>query len=378
MKTLVFCTSFASSKESWERREAMWIKAIERSNLHFDQLLIIDDGSAFLPAWPNVPVIRETDVAEPKDLECAAPILVYTHEKRLGRASVFEFPGWHRSFAFGVLYGASHGFEKIIHIESDAFLTSKRIQDHFNRATTGWFSVWCETYQFPEIAIQLAAGPDIDRMVAFVKEPYEKMAGRNHETLFPFTHLERIFVGNRYGEMIGHVPRYADYSAQTHTGQPDSFYWWISGGRGDNPEGRTSVMMLYPPFAAEMLAGSWSGSEPCCSWMLHFDSSLFFPAVAQGGEHEIELDLNPCIYRHMKQQRLYIFVNDRLINAVTLYTPAIVTSVIPAGVLNVDRSNEIRFFHPDSFAPSEIDGHQEERHLSVAINSLKLFKTDRA
>ena len=378
MKTLVFCTSYASFKESWTRREAIWIKALERSDLHFDQLLIVDDASPFLPAWPNVTIVRESEVALPQQLSCDAAIVLYTHEKRLGRASVFDFPGWYRSFAFGVLYGASHGFDKIIHVESDAFLVSRRIQDHFNRATRGWFSLWCETYQFPEIAIQMAAGPDVDRMAEFVREPYTRMVGHIHETMFPFTHLERMFVGNRYGETIAHVPKHADYSAQTHNGQPDSFYWWIPGKDNKAAGERMSVARYSPPFAIDMLAGSWSGSETECSWMLHFDSSFIVPPMEQIADYELELDLNPCVYRHRKQQRLYIIVNNHLINAVVLYTSALVTSFVPAGVLRTDASNEFRFLHPDAFSPAEIDEHPETRPLSIALNSFDLVKVSRS
>ena len=373
MKTLVFCTSYAASELDWNNRQGVWIKALQCSALHFDQLLIVDDGSSVLPKWAHVEIVRETDAPRSEDVVSDAPIVLYTHENRLGRQSVFQFPGWYRSFAFGVLYGAAHGFEKIIHLESDAFLISDRIQRHFNQFTSGWFAVWCEAYLFPEIAIQAAAGNEIAAMAAFVREPYSQLAGQIHEYLIPFTHIERAFIGNRYGEMIGHVPRQADYSTQTHSGQPDAFYWWISSADGRDSD-RRMVTRLRAPFAADLLEGSWSGPEAGMNWMLDFDSSLFLPPIEESTEHDLELDLLPCLFQDRKQQRLYVLVNGLLVNAVSLYRSTTILSHVPAGVLRRDRLNHIRFFHPDAFAPNEVGSHPEHRRLSIALAGCALFQ----
>ena len=376
MKTLVFCTSYASNAESWDNRQAIWLRALQRSTLHFEQLLIVDDGSTTLPNWTDIEIVREADAPRPEDVQSSAPILLYAHTERLGRQSVFQFPGWYRSFAFGVLYGEAHGFEKIIHLESDAFLVSDRIQRHFNEFTSGWFSVWCEAYQFPEIAIQAAAGDEVAAMAAFVREPYSRLAGQIHEYLLPFTHIERDFVGNRYGEMIGHIPRHADYSAQTHSGQPDSFYWWIPS-IGDGAPNRRLVTDLRAPFAVDILEGSWSAAEVGLNWMLDFDSSLFLPPVDEAAEHDLELDVFPCIYMERKQQRLYVLVNGHLANAVSLYRTMTILCHVPAGVMRTDLSNQIRFLHPDSFAPNEIGSHPEHRRLSIALMGCALYRRSR-
>ncbi len=373
MKTLVFCTSYATSQRDWDNRHAVWLRALQRSALHFDQLLIVDDGSTFLPAWAQVEIVREVDAPQPEDVQSNASILLYSHAERLGRQSVFQFPGWYRSFAFGVLYGETHGFEKIIHLESDAFLISDRIQRHFNEFTSGWFSVWCEAYLFPEIAIQAAAGDEVAAMAAFVREPYSRLAGQIHEYLVPFTHIERDFVGNRYGEMIGHVPQHADYSAQTHSGQPDSFYWWIPPTDRSSAK-RCSVSVLRAPFPADMLEGSWSAAEEGMNWMLDFDSSLFLPPIEQVAEHDLELDVFPCIYQERKQQRLYVLVNGQLVKAVSLIRTTMILCHVPAGTLRTDRTNQLRFLHPDAFAPKEIGPHPEHRRLSIALLGCALYR----
>jgi len=373
LKTLVFCTSYAETESSWEDRQAIWLKAMQRSSLHFDQLLIVDDGSAVLPQWSGLTVVHEADAPAPEKVQTTDPLLLYAHTERLGRQSVFQFPGWYRSFAFGVLYGAAHGFDKIIHLESDAFLISERIQRHFNEFTTGWFSVWSEAYIFPEIAIQAAAGSAIAEMADFVRKPYSQLSGQIHEFLFPFTHLERTFVGNRYGEMIGHVPRQADYSAQTRVGQPDAFYWWIP--QTASPAiHRREVVRLRAPFPADILEGSWSAPEADMSWMLDLDSSLFLPPVAKPVEHDMELNLLPCLYQERKQQRLHVLINDRLVNSVTLYRGAKILCHIPPGTLITERLNHVRFLHPDAFRPNEVGPHPEQRRLSIALKECVLFE----
>lgn len=376
MKTLVFCTSYASSPESWDRREAIWINAHKASNLHFDQLLIVDDGSQYLPDWPDIVVVKEVDIASPAGLNCDAPIVLYTHTKRLGRASVFDFPGWYRSFAFGVLYGASHGFEKIIHIESDAFLVSERIRDYFNRVTSGWLSVWCETYQFPEIAIQVAAGADIENMVAFVTEPYSRMIGQNHELIFPFTHVERLFIGNRYGEMIDHVPKHADYSAQTHNGRQPSFYWWVPQAQQQYCVKRQSVLKLEPPFNSVSFEGGWSASETDGVWMVNLNSVIFLPPFRQTRKMEVDISLYPCIYGDRLEQSLFILLNGFLVNYVSVKRSTTILSSIPFDLLKSEEANELRFIHPDAFSPSDIDGHAESRKLSLFLSKIEFFCSD--
>lgn len=370
MKTLVFCTSYHTSAKGWDDRQGIWIKALQRSSLHFDQLLIVDDASPVLPNWPNLQTITEKQQPHLEAIQSDAPIILYTHTERLGRASVFEFPGWYRSFAFGVLYGAAHGFEKIIHLESDAFLISDRIQSHFNVFTTGWFACWCEAYHFPEIAIQAAAGDEIANMVAFVREPYAQMEGQIHEFVFPFTHIERHFVGNRYGEMIGHVPRHADYSAQTHNGQPDAFYWWIR----ERKAAYESIIIerVRAPFAADVLEGSWSGPEASYIWMIDLDSLLYIAPAASEINYELMLDLIPCLYQDRKQQRLFVLVNNTLVNAVSLHRTTTIICYVSKGILSSDCPNQLRFIHPDAFVPSEVGPHSEKRKLSIALAGYEL------
>ena len=131
----------------------------------------------------------------PRTWSTSAPIVLYTHNEHLGRTSVFDFPGWHRSFAFAARYAQVHGFRKVIHLESDAFLVSRRIQQHFNDFREGWAAVWSSRYTFPEITVQVAAGRDVGRMAAFFQRSYAEMVGRLHEWSSPLHACRQGFRG---------------------------------------------------------------------------------------------------------------------------------------------------------------------------------------
>jgi hypothetical protein len=47
-------------------------------------------------------------------------------DRRGQRVNGEPFPGWHRSFSHAVLYAIRKGYDRIIHIEADAFLITNR------------------------------------------------------------------------------------------------------------------------------------------------------------------------------------------------------------------------------------------------------------
>ena len=78
----------------------------------------------------------------------------------------------------------------------------------------GWVALWCPKYNYAEMAFQIVAGTQIADFSLFFSQPYHNLRGRNHETMLPFTHLEKNFVGDRYGDSDLEIPRDADYAAQ--------------------------------------------------------------------------------------------------------------------------------------------------------------------
>ena len=221
--TLVFCTAHVDDVTVWDGRYRRWLDALTSSGLHCSTALMVDDGSESLPEWPDVAIIREGEC-----LISEAARVLFHFDRNLGRASVFDFPGWYRSFTFACEYADRNGFDKVVHIESDAFIVSERLRDFINEVDDGWIALWCALHQFPEITIQVMAGSGLSAYRTFCASvPHETLVGHPYETQIPFTRIERGFVGDRYGERLPYVPVEADYVSQAPEADR-SYYWWMA------------------------------------------------------------------------------------------------------------------------------------------------------
>ena len=222
-RTLVFCTTYGDHADHWNIRYATWLKSIRTGGLRYDQILMIDDGSPMLPRWEGVDIVLDAPGARSN-----ARAAIYRFNNNLGRQRDF-FPGWFRSFGFAGEYAERCGFDKIIHVESDAALITPRIHTYFNDRKAGWTALWCPLHSMPESGIQIMAGRDIALYRAFMARPYEELRSNLIENLMPFTRVEKSFTGDRYGEIAHSIPAEADYGMQLHTGfypHPD-YLWWL-------------------------------------------------------------------------------------------------------------------------------------------------------
>jgi len=235
MKTLIFCTSHSSEESEWSGRYGRWINALENSKLEFDQLLLLDDGSTVLPEWDGVDIIQENQLPN----ECPTSRgVIYHFENPLGRSTHIVYPGWYRSYMFAAAYAEKYGFEKVIHIESDAFLISDRIQEYVNDLTDGWTTFWCPRHKFPENSIQIIVGGGLKRYIEWNKEqvPYTQYQSIFAEFWVPYTYVNKEFKGDRWGEFAPGmaavpdpscppgVPKDADFVCQI---RPESPCWWL-------------------------------------------------------------------------------------------------------------------------------------------------------
>lgn len=230
-KTLVFCTAFAWTPLHWTLRYRRWVQGIRASSIAYDQLLVVDDGSDSLPDWSDAEIRRdETAAQRGLDGPSNAELLVHSFRDRLGRASTFDFPGWYRSFAFAGRYARAHGFEKVVHIESDLYLIGQRPQRFVNEATEGWTIAWCPLHLVPESGFQVMAGSAVQRFAEIEQShPHESLVGRAYELQLPYDRVDKSFAGNRYGEFQSFVPGNAEYAAQINHELPPEYYWWLPG-----------------------------------------------------------------------------------------------------------------------------------------------------
>lgn len=209
-KTLLFTTSFCSSIEEWNERVFKWFNYFTKSTLHYNKLLIVDDGSSILPEWNEVELIDKPFIDEP-----LSKSFIFHFNKNLGRPAHLDYPGWFRSFNFAARYALKFNYDKVIHIESDAYLLSERIFNYFNNTQTGWNTLWCHKHHFPETAIQLICKDQIIKYYQITQLSYDKFFKNfTIETQLPFTHINKTFIGDRYHEYTDIIPQTADYACQ--------------------------------------------------------------------------------------------------------------------------------------------------------------------
>lgn len=230
MKTLIFCTGYSSNIQDWNTKYNRWIDAISKSSVVFDKILIPDDGSPSLP-----PSDQNLSIIDPLALPQEEPttqIVIAHYQDRLGRQGVYVYPGWYRSFMFSSIYAKRYDYNKIIHIESDAFILSSRMKQHMNQFSEGWEAYWCPKYLCPETAIQIIAGSSIEAFCKLSNEPYSKFSGipadpngSQASSYLPYS-VNKNFVGDRYGEGALQVPDSSDYACQIGAGYSD--YTWIN------------------------------------------------------------------------------------------------------------------------------------------------------
>src|SRR5437763_1502813 len=114
--------------------------------------------------------LQDAGVGEP--IPAASKLVLYHFDSNLGRISNVDYPGWYRSFCFAINYGAERGFDKIIHLESDAYVLSQRAVDYFNAADKGWTAMWAPRHDYAESGIQIIGRDALDAAVSFCRADY--------------------------------------------------------------------------------------------------------------------------------------------------------------------------------------------------------------
>lgn len=365
---------------TWTLRHRRWVDAVRASNLPHEQLLIVDDGSPLLPTWTDAVVVTHNPGIK-LTLHNPKPIVLYHFPDNLGRHAVWDFPGWHRSFAFAAHYAAECGFEKIIHIESDAFLVSARIVKYFADLTEGWVALYSTKYQFPEIALQVIAGSGVASFHRWAARPYSDLVNRCHETALLYTHVETGFIGDRYGEDLQYIPRDADYAAQVQIGRESSYYWWLFPADAPPLPAVNSLqaplfISLAKPHAYPGVSGAgWAYPEDDYRWMIGPSSDLQLPAIDGDGPVLIEVEAVPHVWTDvLPAQRLTVQVNQLLLDTKLVRHLEILTYEVPRSALADGAPNLLRFLHPDHAPPSEVSGAADTRSLAIALRFVRISK----
>lgn len=196
MNAFIFCTSFIKNHDAWVNRYKRWLDFYENVPIDAVKKVMIDDGSPFIPPSDVVRCVPAGDSLA----ACGESNLMVRFEQNLGRQSMCAYPGWWRSFLHSAVVAKSLGADKIIHVESDAFVVSRRLADFINEVESGWHVLWAQRYGLPETAIQVICRDQFETLAAFGANSPDYAFPDIAERILPFTSVNREFHGDRYSE----------------------------------------------------------------------------------------------------------------------------------------------------------------------------------
>lgn len=197
MKSLLFCTSHMRDARAWTGRYAHWVEHYQRHDLGAEQLFLIDDASPYVPPPELLPCLDAQNALA----QATYRVQLLRFADRLGRPSRLCYPGWWRSFTHSVKVARARGVDKLIHVESDAFVLSPRLRGFIESLDSGWTVLWTGLHDMPETAIQVICKDQFDALARFGDGRWQAYEGVAAEHVLPFTQVVRDFKGDRYSEM---------------------------------------------------------------------------------------------------------------------------------------------------------------------------------
>jgi hypothetical protein len=361
----------------WDKRYRRWLDAVLAADIDATQVLLVDDGSPVLPGWPDTPVYSGDTLADAAPIVGRTGPVLFHFTEHLGRPDTLNFPGWHRSFAFAVAYAEKAGFDRVIHLESDAFLVSPRMRAYVRARTSGWTAMWCEKYHFPEIAVQIIGTDKLPALLSFTQAPYAGMIGKLPEfALRPHTEVERDMVGDRYGETDKDVPRTADFASQVPCQREPGYYWWLQPPPQPTPprvEGRIDFTFGRSGNVDGRTLKGWAEPEATQQWMVSVASVFALPPLAPDANYDLVAGVIPYLAtQQLKLQRLILQVNHTVVAEFDLHEAQHIGCALPAASLRRDDTDRLRFLHPDALSPNSVGDGDDGRMLALALRWLSL------
>jgi hypothetical protein len=204
----LFCTSCINNNIEGHTafRYKKWVDYYARlmDQLKVENILLINDGSDALQYMKEFSVTRIP--ADEPDLfpNALSDVNFFYFKDRLGRPSTMDYPGWWRSFTFISHIAHKYDFDKIIHIESDFFVSGQRLKDYISNLQEGWISLYSHGYNFPESAIQVICKDQLSKfreVEQIVRSVNFNLKNKAAEFILPFTDIRKDFIGDRFGEL---------------------------------------------------------------------------------------------------------------------------------------------------------------------------------
>ena len=200
-----------------------------REELGFEKIILADNGSSKenLDAFEKYLFEGLGLRAVPLYPGASAPVQILAYKDHLGFVPGMSY-GY--KYCWRTLWTVRNlitmfGATKVILLDSDMYILTKRLADWVKSFDNGWGTVWCARHNFPEAAFQIIAGDGIEQFLEYTDGPWEKHLGERMETTLPFSLVEKGFIGDRYGEAEPANLGTPDYYGQALVGS--GFKSWL-------------------------------------------------------------------------------------------------------------------------------------------------------
>ena len=125
---------------------------------------------------------------------------------------------------------------------------------------------------------------------------------------------------------------------------------------------------------ANHLGNGWSGDEAGSRWMVGPGSELWIENPGRGHDLILELDLGVVSHADGATQRLVVGARNRGIAQISVTRGGTVGFHVPAALVADPGPVRLVFVHPDFRRPMDLHGGADDRQLSFAIRTLRLFR----
>ncbi len=206
-KTLLFAPCFLDEGERLQRN-VKWLNYYNElaDNLNYDEILLVDNGSKPESLWK----------LQARTLPLNVPLTIEEHDVHLPRIKSNAYGFWYYAFGQAVKYAMKNNYEKILHCDTDVYILNQKMIDWCNNTNTGWTSLWCSMHGFPETTFQIIGKDQFKNAHKFFTRDFLEFYPFDiAETRIPWTHIEKGFNGDRFGEK----PNKPDFSKIDWTGQ---------------------------------------------------------------------------------------------------------------------------------------------------------------
>ena len=149
---MIFCTCCEYNKEYYIKRVFNWYK----------QIL---NNISLMKYTPDLYVFVDGNISKDDIIKVNPELLKLNwiiQTPKLGRNSIWEFPGWKRSFYTALTYGLKYNY--LIHIENDILLLKpEKIISKFTES--GYFCGWCNTHKFIESSLMILNNKENNKQI---------------------------------------------------------------------------------------------------------------------------------------------------------------------------------------------------------------------